>query len=109
MQMARKEKAVREGVFFDLMYVNGQLERQYVFLRKAGRDLLLVAVNFDDYAVAIDVNIPAHAFDYLKVNEGTYEATDLLTKDKEEIMLKCDDSVRLSMDARGAVILKMKV
>ena len=109
MQMARKEKAVREGVFFDLMYVNGQLERQYVFLRKAGRDLLLVAVNFDDYAVAIDVNIPAHAFDYLKVKEGTYEATDLLTKDKEEIMLKCDDSVRLSMDARGAVILKMKV
>ena len=103
------EKAVREGVFFDLMYVNGQLERQYVFLRKAGRDLLLVAVNFDDYAVTIDVNIPAHAFDYLKVNEGTYEATDLLTKDKEEIMLKCDDSVRLSMDARGAVILKMKV
>ena len=109
MQIARKEKAVREGVFFDLMYVNGQLERQYVFLRKAGRDLLLVAVNFDDYAVAIDVNIPAHAFDFLKMKEGDYEATDLLTKDKETLTLKRDGSVRLSLDARGGCVLKMKL
>lgn len=57
MQIARKEKAVKEGVFFDLMYVNPQMERQYAFLRKAGKDLLLVAVNFDDYAVAVDVKI----------------------------------------------------
>ena len=109
MQIARKEKAVREGVFFDLMYVNGQLERQYVFLRQAGHDLLLVAVNFDDYAVAIDVNIPAHAIEYLKVKEGTYTATDLLTKEKEEITLKADNEVRLTLDARGGCVLKMKV
>lgn len=109
MLIARKEKAVREGVFFDLMYVNGSLERQYVFLRKAGRDLLLVAVNFDDYAVAIDINIPAHAFDFLKVKEGVYETTDLLTKDKDTLGLKRDSAVRMTLDARGAVVLKMKV
>jgi len=109
MQIARKEKAVREGVFFDVMYVNPQLERQYVFLRKAGKDLLLVAVNFDDYAVAVDVTIPAHAFDYLKVKEGIYPATDLLTKEKEDTLLKRDGSIRLTMDARGAYILKFKV
>jgi glycosidase len=109
MLIARKEKAIREGVFFDLMYVNGQLERQYVFLRQAGHDLLLVAVNFDDYAVAIDVNFPAHAFEYLKVKEGTYVATDLLTKEKEEITLKADSAVRLTLDSRGGCVLKMKV
>ena len=111
MLIARKEKAVREGVFFDLMYVNGQLERQYVFLRKVGRDLLLVAVNFDDYAVAIDVNIPAHAFDFLKMKEGTYEATDLLTKEKDKntVTLKRNGSVRMSLDARGGSVLKMKL
>ncbi|MBR1545400.1 MAG: alpha-amylase family protein [Prevotella sp.] len=109
MQIARKEKAVREGVFFDLMYVNQQLERQYVFLRKAGHDLLLVAVNFDDYAVAIDVNIPAHAFDFLKVKEGIYPVTDLLTKDKDEIALKRDGAVRMTLDARGGIALKLKV
>ena len=109
MLLARKEKAIREGVFFDLMYVNGSLEHQYVFLRKAGRDLLLVAVNFDDYAVAIDINIPAHAFDFLKVKEGVYEATDLLTKDKDTLGLKRDGVVRMTLDARDAVVLKMKV
>ncbi len=107
--LARKEKAIREGVFFDLMYVNGSLEHQYVFLRKAGHDLLLVAVNFDDYAVAIDINIPAHAFDFLKVKEGVYEATDLLTKDKDTLGLKRDGVVRMTLDARDAVVLKMKV
>ena len=109
MLLARKEKAVREGVFFDLMYVNGSLERQYVFLRKAGRDLLLVAVNFDDYAVAIDVNLPAHAFDYLDVKEGVYPVTDLLTKEKDELELRRDAAVRIALDARGAVVLKMKM
>ena len=97
MLIARKEKAVREGVFFDLMYVNGQLERQYVFLRKVGRDLLLVAVNFDDY--------------FLKMKEGTYEATDLLTKEKDKntVTLKRNGSVRMSLDARGGSVLKMKL
>ena len=109
MMLAHKEKAIREGVFFDLMYVNGSLEHQYVFLRKAGHDLLLVAVNFDDYAVAIDINIPAHAFDFLKVKEGVYEATDLLTKDKDTLGLKRDGVVRMTLDARDAVVLKMKV
>ena len=109
MLLARKEKTIREGVFFDLMYVNGSLEHQYVFLRKAGRDLLLVAVNFDDYAVAIDINIPAHAFDFLKVKEGVYEAIDLLTKDKDTLGLKRDGVVRMTLDARDAVVLKMKV
>ncbi len=109
MQIARKEKAVREGEFFDLMYVNQQLERQYVFLRKAGKDLMLVAVNFDDYAVAVDVNIPAHAFDCLKIAEGVYSATDLLTKEKEDTVLRRDGSIRLTMDARGGYVLKFKV
>ena len=109
MQIARKEKAVREGEFFDLMYVNQQLERQYVFLRKAGKDLLLIAVNFDDYAVAVDVNIPAHAFDYLKIEEGVYTVTDLLTKEKEDIELLRNGAIRLTMDARGGYVLKFKL
>ena len=109
MQIASKEKAVSEGVLFDLMYVNPQLERQYVFLRKAGKEVLLVAVNFDDYAVAIDVKIPAHAFDYLEFEEGTYLVTDLLTKEKEYTAIKRDGAIRLTMDARGAYVLKFRV
>ena len=107
--LARKEKAVSEGVFFDLMYVNGHLERQYAFLRKAGNDLLLVAVNFDDQEVEIDVRIPAHAFDYLKVKEQTATATDLLTREKQGVMLHQDGSVRMKMEARNGRVWKINV
>ena len=107
--LARKEKAVSEGVFFDLMYVNGHLERQYAFLRKAGNDLLLVAVNFDDQEVEIDVRIPAHAFDYLKVKEQTATATDLLTREKQGVMLHQDGLVRMKMEARNGRVWKIKV
>ena len=107
--LARKEKAVTEGVFFDLMYVNGHLQRQYAFLRKAGNDLLLVAVNFDDQEVEIDVHIPAHAFDYLKVTEQTATATDLLTREKQGVLLHHDGTVRMKVDARSGRVWKIKV
>lgn len=107
--LARKEKSVTDGVFFDLMYVNGHLYRQYAFLRKAGKDLLLVVANFEDHEVEIDVCLPAHAFDYLKLEEGTVTATDLLTKGKQGIMLHKDGSVRMKIDARNARVWKMKV
>jgi hypothetical protein len=107
--IARKEKAVTEGVFFDLMYVNQHLQRQYVFLRKAGKDLLIVAVNFDDQDVDIDVHIPAHAFDYLKMKDADVTATDLLTKEKQSMMLRADGSVRMQISGRGGRVWKLKV
>ena len=109
LQIARKEKAVSEGVFFDLMYVNGQLQRQYVFLRKAGSELLLVAVNFEDHDVEIDARIPAHAFDYLKMKEGAVMATDLLSKEKQAMRLHHDGAVPMTIAARNARVWKIKV
>ena len=108
MLIARKEKAVSDGAFFDLMYVNGHLQRQYAFLRKADNDLLLVVANFDDQDVDIDVNLPAHAFDYLKIKECTAMATDLLTKDKQSMMLRPDGAVRMNVGARSGRVWKVK-
>ena len=109
MLIARKEKAVSEGVFFDLMYVNRHLERQYSFLRKAGKDLLLVAVNFEDQEVEVNIALPAHAFDYLKMEETVTMATDLLTKEKQSMMLRRDGTVRMMIGSRGARVWKLKV
>lgn len=108
MLIARKEKAVSDGAFFDLMYVNGHLQRQYAFLRKADNDLLLVVANFDDQDVDIDVNLPAHAFDYLKIKECTAMATDLLTKDKLSMMLRPDGAVRMNVGAHSGRVWKVK-
>ena len=106
MLIARKQKAVGEGVFFDLMYVNPHLQLQYAFLRRCEKDLLLVVVNFDDVDVDIRVNIPAHAFDYLEMKEKKVVVTDLLTGEKDDMVLEKDSSVRMTIKARGGRVWK---
>jgi glycosidase len=109
LQLARKEKAVAEGLSFDLMYVNQHLQRQYAFLRKADNELLLVVVNFEDQEAVIDVTIPAHAFDYMDMKEKNAIATDLLTKEKLAVRLKRDGSVRMAVPANGGRVWKIKL
>lgn len=112
LRIANEERAVSEGLSFDLMYANPMSSRfnpdqQYAFLRKAGSDLLLVVANFADCDVDISVNIPAHAFDVMEIKEGKAEATDLLTEDKQQVELKRDTSVGMEIKAHWARIWKM--
>ena len=109
LQLARKEKAVAEGLSFDLMYVNQHLQRQYAFLRKADNELLLVVVNFEDQEAVIDVNVPAHAFDYMDMKEKNVIATDLLTKEKLAMRMKRDSSIRMAVPANGGRVWKVKL
>ena len=107
--IARTEKAVTNGVSFDLMYVNGDYHRQYAFLRKAASEALLVVVNFDDLPSTMDVTIPAHAFDYLKLKERkNVTAVDLLTGKEIKRQLYRDCYVSVDLEPLGAVILKFK-
>ena len=108
MNIAQSEKAVYEGVSFDLMYVNGSYHRQYAFLRKAGSEVLLVVANFDDCPTMMNVVIPSHAFDYLKIKEKNAIATDLLSGDKIKMTLKRDLGVPLEIKPLGAIVLKFK-
>lgn len=109
MQLARQEKAVSDGLFFDLMYVNGHLQRQYAFLRRVEGELLLVAVNFEPHDVTIDINVPAHAFEYLSMQEKVVIGTDLLTKEKLAMNLRKDGAVRMEVKAYGGRVWKVKI
>ena len=109
MQLARQEKAVSDGLFFDLMYVNGHLQRQYAFLRRAEDELLLVVVNFEPHDVTIDVNVPAHAFEYLSMQEKVVIGADLLTKEKLAMNLKKDGAVRMEVKAYSGRVWKVKM
>ena len=107
--IARSEKAVCEGVSFDLMYVNGDYHRQYAFLRKAGSEMLLVVVNFDELTTTMDVTIPAHAFDYLKLKERkNVTAVDLLTGKEIKRQLYRDCYISVDLEPLGVVVLKFK-
>ena len=108
MKIARRENAIINGYFFDLMYINQHLHRQYVFLRRADSDLLLIAVNFDGEPANINVNIPAHAFDYLQMKEHKAKATDLLSGDKLSFLFKADNAVEMTINGYSARVWKMK-
>ena len=110
--IAQNEKAVSEGEFFDLMYVNPASAtfnpyRQYTFLRKAGNSLLLVVANFDDKEANVSITIPAHAFDYLNISEGSHKATELLTGIASPVTLCKDGSLPASVPAYGVAVYKI--
>ena len=113
LQIARKEKAV-DGDFYDLMYVNPSSEnfnneKQFAFLRKKDNELLIVVVNFDDSDVNIQVRIPSHAFEYLAIPEKKYKAKDLLSGDKQDIVLSNDGLVPMSLASRGSRVWKITI
>ena len=109
LNIAVSEKAVLTGMSFDLMYVNGDYHRQYAFLRKAGSDLLLVVVNFDELPATMNVTIPAHAFEFLKIKEKkNATAVDLLTDKEMKRPLQPDGTVTVDLEPLGAVVLKFK-
>ena len=107
--IAVKERAVADGQCFDLMYVNPHAQRQYAFLRKAGRDALLVVANFSDMAAELSVNIPAHAFDFMKMPEKTAKATDLMTGDVQQLRLQRDGAIGMSVAPNSARVWKFRI
>lgn len=112
LKLCNGEKALCEGGFFDLMYVNYQNptlnpHRQFVFLRHASDATLLIAVNFDRHACHLEVNVPLHAFEYLGLKPGQYAAVDLLTGREDTKTLSFDEPFVTEVAAHGAVVWRM--
>lgn len=113
LNLCNKEKAIREGGFFDLMYVNLDNPsfnacKQYTFLRKQDDELLVIAVNFDHIDVEVAIRIPRHAFEVMNIPEGEYPATELLTAAKSRVDLRADGLLHTGIPADGGVIIKIK-
>ena len=114
LHIANREAAVREGEFFDLMYVNPQTwkfnpRHEYAFLRKFEDEVLLVVANFGPDRVNTSVNIPAHAFDFLGLPEKEVRAIDLLTGQEMNIELKKDGAVDLDLRPYTGRIYKFSI
>ena len=114
LHIANREAAVREGEFFDLMYVNPQTwkfnpRHEYAFLRKFEDEVLLVVANFGSDRVNTSVNIPAHAFDFLGLPEKEVRAIDLLTGQEMNIELKKDGAVDMDLRPYTGRIYKFSI
>ena len=113
LHIARDEKAISEGDFFDLMYVNPHTtdfnpHRQYAFLRKHDNELMLIVANFDEWDTQVAVNIPTDAFNYFKLPTlENIEATELLTGKSLDLSLTPDAPVRLTLPGWSGAIVKI--
>ena len=72
LSLCNTEKAISNGSFFDLMYVNYNNATlnphdHYVFLRHFEHETILIAVNFRSCSCDLKINIPIHAFNILGI------------------------------------------
>ena len=114
LRLSNREKALREGAFFDLMYANPGVwnfnpHKQYAFLRCKDDEAILVTANFSADPVNCGVNIPGHAFDFFKMAEGEVDVVDLLTGETRSVELKRDGAFPAYMMPWGAAAYKFKI
>ena len=111
--LCNSRKAFAQGGFFDLQYANYgrdygyNCDRQYSFLRHFGREVYLVAVNFAPASVQVGIKIPSHAFDVLKLREGTKSAVSVMTEETVTIELRPDAPLYVQLPAYGVTVLRL--
>ena len=113
LSLCNSRKAFEQGGFFDLQYANYgrdygyNCDRQYSFLRHFGREVYLVAVNFDPASVQVGIKIPSHAFDVLKLREGMKSAVSVMTEETVTIELRPDAPLYVQLPAYGVTVLRL--
>ena len=111
--LCNSRKAFEQGGFFDLQYANHgrdygyNCDRQYSFLRHFGREVYLIAVNFAPASVQVGIKIPSHAFDVLKLREGTKSAVSVMTEETVTVELRPDAPLYVQLPAYGVTVLRL--
>lgn len=110
--LCNRSSAIREGGFFDLMYVNLQNHgfdphRFFAFVRYSDDEVLLFVVNFDNLPRRVSVNIPDLCYDMAGINEGIYNVADLLWKRPYILDLERGKQVTLEIGGHDALILPL--
>lgn len=110
LNLCNSRDALREGDFFDLMYVN--LRRpgfnphtNFAFLRYKGDDVLLIIVNFSRESGNVTLSIPEIAFRMAGIEEGEKVVPDLLWGKPHKLNLHPESTVTVYMSAGDALVL----
>lgn len=100
LNVSTKEKAISQGLMYDLVYANFNNEdfnphKQYAYFRKYKDELILCVVNFGDRGREVEINIPAETFQYLDLPEDNYyNSVNLLNEDEEFPVQQLSSKVR---------------
>jgi glycosidase len=110
LNLVNEEKALSDGDFFDLMYVNQHLaDNQFAFMRQKDDENMLIIVNFLGEPANCEVVIPDHAIDYFGIERKEYDVLDVFTGDIIHTGVFGEHSIDVVVAPYGARIFKMKV
>lgn len=111
--LCNREKALSEGLFYDLMYANYENPdfnsmKQYVFIRGNYRDFLLVIANFSNKEEQVTVWIPDHAYAFFKVDKHENAiAVPLLSEEKFPIDFSQTNPLKVKINPNDGEIYKI--
>lgn len=107
-------EALREGEFFDLMYVNLQNpafdpHSAYAWLRYTGDQALLLVVNFAREGKRLEISIPDLAFDMAGLQEESIQTEDLLWGRPLSLCLSRDYPAQVSLQGSDALVIPLRL
>lgn len=110
LNLCNQRKAISDGGFFDLMYVNLRNpdfnpHRQFAFLRYKDDDVLLIVVNFSDSRAKLKINIPNDAFEICGIWKGEMITSDLLWNRKLKLMLSPAEQISFEIEGCDALVI----
>ena len=105
--------AIKEGKFFDLMYVNLRNpnlnpHRQFAFLRYTDKQTYLFVVNFDSSPASAGIIIPDLAFDMAGIEEGIYQTNDMLWGLPHTFDVQRNKPLKLEIGGYDALIIPLQ-
>jgi len=115
LDMCNSSPAIREGKLFDLMYVNPlshdfNPDKQFVFMRYADNELLLIVVNFDNKEVDVRIFLPEHAFLFFEIDETSIRsAKELLTDTEQDATIKRNSAYPVHLKEHHASIIRFEL
>jgi len=100
-----RDEAWAEG-FYDLMYVNPHLHRQYAFLRYSGKKFALVVANFSERDETVSLNLPQHFFEFTGIKEkAKARLTNLLDGKRSNFAFTSAEPLVVTLPANFGVVL----
>ena len=112
LQLSQNEKALREGRFFDVMYVNYDnpefdAQHTFAFIRQTENEAIFVVTNFSNQINNAGIIIPQHAFDFLGIPTGSYEAKNLFTGRIKNLDLSANNLIHVKIKPYSGTLLKI--
>ena len=102
----REQDLYANGGFYDLMYANPHLRRQYAFIRHKGKKMALIVVNFSDQEETISLNLPHHFFEFTGIKEKAKQSLyNVLNGNNVSIPFNSSMPIELTLPANFGIIL----